>query len=232
MKYNTFLSVIIFAYNEELNLESTVKIVSNKIKLLVKKYEILIVNDGSSDQTGVIAESLAKHNSNIEVIHHPQNFGGGHAIYTGIQNAKGTLITFFPADLAMDINQFYKYLDASENNDVIVGIRSDRRDYSFFRKLVSFINITLIRVLFGMKQRQYNYIHLYHSKIFNDFEIESRGIFITAEIMIKARDNGYSIAEVDIDYIPRQHGKASNGKLSVIFKTFAEIIKYWFKRIQ
>lgn len=223
------LTVIIPAYNEEKNLDGTVQKIKQELNSLKINYEILIVNDGSTDFTGQIAEKLQMSDKNIRVIHHIINKGPGSGIVTGIKNVKGSMIIFIPSDLAMEISQINKYLEAAKFADVVVGIRSNRNDYSLFRKFVSIANIILIKTLFKMEQQQFNYIHLYHSYIFDKIKIESTGVFITAEIMIKAKFYGYKIKEVLIDYLPRKYGKASCGNFFIITKTFIEMIKFWVK---
>jgi hypothetical protein len=81
-----------------------------------------------------------------------------------------------------------------------------------------------------MKQRQFNYIHMYRREMLNRIDIESRGVFITAEIMIKARDLGYMLHEVDITYVPRTAGKATCGNTAVIVETVRDLFRFWWKR--
>jgi glycosyltransferase involved in cell wall biosynthesis len=163
----------------------------------------------------------------IRLLRHDTNRGPGSGILTGIANARGILITFIPADLAITLDQFPKYLEAAKHADVVVGIRSDRSDYSFLRKINSHTYIWMVKILFGMRQRQFNYVHLYRREIFKQVDIWSQGVFITAEIMIRARDCGFRIKEVEIDYVPRISGKASCGRPAVIGKTFSDLMTFW-----
>ncbi len=227
---NPYVTVVIPAFNEEANLRSTVGAVGGKLDELGTTYEIIIVNDGSTDNTRSIAEELVRADNRIRLINHPQNRGPGSGVFTGIEAAKGEFVIFIPADLALDIDELHKYLDASRGCDLVVGIRSDRRDYSLFRKFVSVTNIFLIRLLFGMKERQFNYIHMYRRTMLQRMNIESRGVFITAEIMIKARDLGYQLQEVDITYVPRTAGKATCGKPGTILETVKDLFGFWWKR--
>ncbi|MFQ5506185.1 MAG: glycosyltransferase family 2 protein, partial [Planctomycetota bacterium] len=188
-----YLSVVVPAYNEELQLPSTVRAVAAKLDELNVTYEIIVVDDGSTDATPERARELAAENPRIRLERHPENRGPGSGVFTGIELARGEFVIFIPADLALDLDHLHKYLDASRHADVVVGLRSDRRDYSLARKFVSHVNIFLIRVLFGMKQRQFNYIHCYRRSVLRQLNIESRGVFITAEIMIKAHDLGHTL---------------------------------------
>lgn len=221
------LSLIMPVFNEQSNLPDVIAVLGEKLPQWVESYEILIVDDGSTDQTAAIARELEGLDNRIRLLQHPQNRGPGSGIITGLAHAKGSLITFIPADLAITMDQFPKYLEAAENADLVIGIRSDRSDYSFIRKINSIVYIWLIKLLFGMKQRQFNYVHLYQRKIFSSIDVWSDGVFITAEIMIRCRDKRFRLQEVEIDYVPRTRGKASCGKPSIILKTFKDLLVFW-----
>ncbi len=225
-----YLSVVVPAFNEEANLRSSVTLVAHKLDELSTSFEIIIVNDGSTDRTRAIAVELAEADARILLIDHPCNLGPGSGVFTGIEASRGEFVIFIPADLALDLNELHKYIDASRECDLVVGIRSDRRDYSLARKFVSLVNIALIKLLFGMKERQFNYIHMYRREMLKRMSIESRGVFITAEIMIKARDLGYRLREVDITYVPRSGGKAACGSAAVIWRTVKDLFGFWWKR--
>jgi glycosyltransferase involved in cell wall biosynthesis len=223
------VTIVVPAYNEQANLEGTVSAVAAKLRELGKTYEILIVDDASTDRTPQVAAELASRDPAIRVLRHERNLGPISGVRTGIAQATGEAIVFIPADLAMDLSDLHKYFDAAADADVVVGLRSDRRDYSGFRKLVSAVNIALIRLLFGMRIRQFNYIHLYKRRIFEEIAIESKGVFMTAEVLIKARDLGYRLVEVEIGYLPRKAGTASSGRPKVIAKTAWEMLRFWVR---
>ncbi len=225
-----YLSVVVPAFNEEASIRSTVTLIAEKLDELQTVFEMIIVNDGSTDSTPAIVEELSAADDRIRLIDHPCNLGPGSGVFTGIEASTGEFVIFIPADLALDINEIQKYIDTSRNCDLVVGVRSDRRDYSLFRKFVSLVNIALIKLLFGMKQRQFNYIHLYRRDMLKRIAIESRGVFITAEIMIKARDLGYRLQEVDISYVPRTAGKATCGNPRIIWDTVKDLFSFWWKR--
>ena len=196
------LSIIMPVFNEQDNLPNVISILNDKLPQWVTSYE-------------------------IRLLQHRENKGPGSGIITGLANANGRLVTFIPADLAIAIDQFPKYLEAAKEAELVIGIRSDRSDYSFLRKINSFVYIGLVKLLFRMKQRQFNYVHLYQRRIFENLEVWSEGVFITAEIMIRGRDYGYKIKEVEIDYVPRTRGKASCGKPTIILKTFRDLSLFW-----
>lgn len=223
------VTIVIPAYNEEENLEQTVHAIAGKLRELGRSYEILVVDDGSTDGTADVTRRLGEADAAVRLIQHERNRGPGSGVVTGIEHATGDAVMFIPADLAMDLDDLHKYFDAAEEADVVVGLRSDRRDYSAFRKLVSVVNITLLRLLFGMRVRQFNYIHLYKRRIFEQITVESRSVFMTAEVLIKARDLGYRLTEVEIGYVPRTAGQASCGRVGVIARAVWDLARFWVR---
>ena len=225
-----YLSVVVPAFNEEENLPNTVRDVQAKLDELDVSHEVIIVNDASTDGTAECAAALAQADSRVRVETHPENRGPGSGVFTGIELARGEFVIFIPADLALDLDHLYKYINGSKEADLVVGLRSDRRDYTWARKCVSYINIFMVRTLFGMQQRQFNYIHCYRRAVLQTLNIESQGVFITAEIMVKANDLGYRLIEVEIPYVPRVAGEASCGKMSIILKTVRDLLRLWVRR--
>lgn len=225
-----YLTVFIPAYNEEGNLVHCVQTVLGKMDELGVPSEVLIVNDGSSDGTGSLAEALAASFPQVRVIHHPQNRGMGQAFMTAVNNAQGEWLILIPADLAIQPNDLSCYLGAAPQADIVVGRCSLRQDYTPFRRLVSWANRSLIRTLFGMKLRQFQYISLYRMDFLRSIQIEYwRSAFFLAEILIKARDRGGKLVEVEVRYLPRTSGKPSGARTGLIIHTVRDIFHFWLR---
>lgn len=224
------LSIVIPSYNEQANLPHTLTVLTERLHALGVSYEILVVNDASRDKTGELAEEWAARDTHVRAFHHPQNRNIGGGFLTGLQNARGEWLTVIPADLALDPNDLEKYLNASQHADVVVGLRSDKDDYTPLRRFVSWTNITLVRVLFGMRERQFQYISMYRMELLRKIRVEFyRSAFFLAEILIKARALGYRLVEIQVSYVPRQAGRATGANPRLIVRTLRDLFRFWFR---
>jgi glycosyltransferase involved in cell wall biosynthesis len=222
------LTVFVPAYNEQANLAACLQAVQARLDEDGVSYELLIVNDGSRDGTGPLADQLVAADPRRRVIHHPQNLGIGGTFVTACRAAQGEWLILIPADLALDPLELRRYLAAAAQADVVVGLRSDRRDYTWARRLVSWVNITLIRLLFGMRERQFQYISMYRTAVLRAITIEYwRSAFFLAEVLIKAKRLGYRLVEVEIRYVPRQHGQPTGAKPRLVLRTVRDLFHFW-----
>lgn len=227
---NLFLTVLMPAYNEAGGLAASVEALLRALDGYGVTYELLIVDDASTDTTGSVAEELAALHPQARVIHHAANEGIGGGFVSGVAAARGEWFILIPADLAMDLAELARYFAAAESADVLVGIRSNRSDYSGWRRAVSFANIELIRLLFGMRERQFNYITMYRLAVLRAMTIEYwRSAFFHAETIIKAKALGYRIAEVEVSYVPRGTGRATGARPALILATARDMLHYWLR---
>jgi len=225
-----WLTVLMPAYNEENGLPDSVEQVLAAVKAQRVSGELLIVDDCSTDSTGRIADGLAERHPNVRVTHHAVNQGIGGGMRTGIKEARGEWLILIPADLALDLADLGKYFAASSYADVVVGVRSDRRDYSLARLLVSWANIQAIQGLFAMKLRQYNFVSMYRTELLRRLSIEYwQSAFFFAEILIKAQALGARLVEVDITYAPRLSGRATGANPRLVVRTGRDMLDFWRK---
>jgi glycosyltransferase involved in cell wall biosynthesis len=224
-----FLTVFTPAYNEEDNLSRCVEAVLGKMDELAVTSEILIVNDGSTDRTFQIANSIADANARVRVIHQEKNQGIGKAFLKAVQHARGQWFIFIPADLPLNPSELSRFIEPTPYADIIVGLRSNRSDYTLLRKVISYSNIFLIRLLFGMKLSQYQYISMYRVALLRNMKITCAGsAFFLAEILIRARDQGKRLIEVPIHYAPRVSGKPTGAKFLLVIQTVRDLFLFWW----
>lgn len=226
-----YFSVVMPVFNEDRNVVTAIATLTREFEDAPCTFEIVVVDDGSVDDTVAVVRGLMQRDARIRLYRHRRNMGPGVGVYTGMAVATGTFVIFVPADLAMSPGELAKFIAASRHADVVNGLRSDRRDYSVLRKCMSVANIALIRFLFGMKLRQFNYIQAYRRAMFDRFYPRSMGVFITAEILVLARDNGYKTVEVEIEYLPRLIGTTGVANWRSIKKTLIELWSFWLRRV-
>lgn len=227
------LSCFLPAYNEAGNLGKTVKNVQENLKKVADKYEIIIVNDGSKDNTGEVAAKLAKADNHIRVITHPVNRGYGAAFKSGLYGSKYAWTSFIDADGQFDYSEIGNFLKKQKetNADIVIGYYRKRR-VSFSRKMNSFIWQQIVNLLFGLNVRDIDCgFKLISKKVIDSIDkLESeRGAFITSEFLIKSQKKGFKIVEIPVNHYPRTEGVATGAALNVIVKSFLDLFRLWKK---
>ena len=222
------IAIIIPAYNEEAIIKNAVNAAYSILKTTDVDFEIIVVNDGSSDKTRQILDSNFSGNPEIKVHHKPVNQGFGGAIHTGLEISSKQFIFCVPADSPLTTDLFNSFSSHANKADVLVSYRKEKVGYSLRRHINSWVYHWLISVLFNMNLKDYNWIHMYNRRIFDEgkIKIEYNGIFMLSEILIKARDAGFTFVEFEVEQVERLTGIATASKFSAIVRTLGEIIHY------
>ncbi len=233
MKLIDKLSVFLPSYNEEKCLGITVGKVNKVLKKIATDYEIIIINDGSQDKTGEIADKLAAKNKKIRVFHHSPNRGYGAAFKTGVYNARFPWIVLIDADNQFDFAEINKFIETQKKTgaDLVIGYYL-QRGVPLIRKMNSFLWELLITILFGLKVRNIDCgFKLFKKEVVDKIpKLESeRGAFISSEFLIKAKKSGFKMAEVGVYHYPDVAGGSTGASLKVIFKSFMDLMKLWQK---
>lgn len=227
--YPFSLSVFFPAHNEVDNIgELTEKTVS-ALTPLVDDFEILIVNDGSTDGTRELADELEQKYSQVRAIHHEINRGYGGAVKTGFQSCTKDWIFFADGDGQFNIHEIGLLLEHAEQHDAVVGYRINRQD-PFHRKVFAFCWGTLIKLLFGFRVRDLDCaFKLMRRHYFDGVEMQAEGAVISVEIFSILKRNGAKIKEVGVHHYPRKAGEQSGGNPKVVFRAFKELIRFYGK---
>ncbi|MDO8619167.1 MAG: glycosyltransferase family 2 protein [Candidatus Daviesbacteria bacterium] len=223
-KLDESLSVVIPAYNEGGNLTNLVQETFADAKKLTNDFEIIVVNDGSSDNTGLVADKLAKTYKHVRVIHHNKNQGLARAVWTGIKSANKEIILYIEGDGQQPLKDQLKLLEKIKNADVVLGVRGKRIDYNLFRKILSYGYLFLLRLFFNLKFKDVNWSQAYRRKIFEKIELKSITPFFSTEVAIRASRQGFRVEEAPSTYKPRENGSSSLGNISTAYKMFKEMI--------
>ena len=228
--FNKLSSVSFFcpAYHDERNLPVLIPRVSQFLSEVADTFEIIIVEDGSPDKTGEVADALAKKYLNVRVIHHAKNMGYGVALRDGYAAAKYDYVMYTDGDNQYDVREFLPYLTLLETADVLSGYAT-KKSVSFRRNVQSEAWNLLIYFLFFIRCRDINCaMKIYKRRVLENISIKSSSCFIDAEMIIKAKKVGFKVAQFPVTHLPRTEGLASGSKMSVIVPTIIEMLKYRF----
>jgi len=225
------ISVFLPCYNEQGNVGRTVEQALAVLEKLNADFEVIIVNDGSSDATGKIADRYASQNNRIKAVHHQSNLGYGAALQSGFKAATKKLVFYTDGDGQFDINEMPPLLPLIEQYDIVSCYRLNRQD-SCMRKINAWGWTKLVCLLFGMKIRDIDCaFKLYKREIFDNIKMSSTGALIDAEILARAIRKGYTVTQKAVHHYPRTAGAQTGANLRVILCAFKELFKL-YRQIQ
>jgi len=219
------ISVVVMAFNEAAALEPVTHELHDELCRLGATYELLIVDDGSSDGTGRIADELAAALSHVRVRHHGGNQGLGAVYRTGFAEARGDLLTFFPADGQFPATIIGLYLAAIADTDMILGTLPDRRG-SLAAKALSLAERVLLRALFGHFPR-FQGILMFRRSLLERTTLVSRGRGWTVlmEFILRQARAGARIKNIPITMRPRSSGTSKVNNLRSITSNLRQIFE-------
>ncbi len=222
---NVTISVFFPCYNEQDNITRVVEQALTVMGKLNADFEVIIVNDGSSDGTGQIAEEIAGQKDRVKVVHHRTNLGYGAALQSGFKAATKKLVFYTDGDGQFDINEMPPLLRLMEQYDIVSCYRLNRQD-NLMRKINGWCWTKLVCLLFGMKIRDIDCaFKLYKREIFDNIKLVSTGALIDAEILARAVRKGYRVTQQGIHHYPRTAGAQTGANLRVILRAFKELLK-------
>ena len=221
------LSVFFPAYYDEGNIgkvvESAVKVLE---ELKLKDYEVVVIEDGSPDKTGEVADAMAAKYEKVRVIHHEKNMGYGATLKDGFTSAKLDYVFYTDGDNQFDLNELKRFVALVPFADMIVGYRK-KKQYSLYRKFTSLSYNYLLKLIFGLDYWDIDCaFKLFRRDLFDKITINSVDAFIDAEIMLKAKLLGYTSIEMGVTHLPRVDGVSTGARPSVILRTIKEVFEY------
>ncbi len=230
------LSIILPAYNEQENINQAVASCIDACRRHTDEFEIILIDDKSTDGTPELAEKLAAEHPQVTVIHNERNIGQGASQIKGFAASKHEFVMHNGMDCPFDFADLGKMLPLFENADVVVASRTGRPGYTFYRRVLSWVNRTLLRLLFPLKLRDYNFIQIYRKQVLDavnvaDIKATSAG-FVVPEILITAHDLGFRIVETPVEYHRRQAGLATVGNPKVVLRSLRDLFGFWWARLR
>ena len=224
---NVSLSVFFPCYNEQDNITRVAEQAVAVLEKLKADFEVIIVNDGSSDCSGKIIDELAEKNNRIKTVHHETNLGYGAALRSGFKAATKELVFYTDGDGQFDINEMPPLLELMDRCDIVSCYRLNRQD-NFVRKINAWCWTKLVCLLFGLKIRDIDCaFKLYRRVIFDNINLVSTGALIDTEILARAVRKGYRVIQKGVHHYPRTAGTQTGANLHVIIRAFKELFGLW-----
>ncbi len=223
---NPYLSIILPVYNEAKNIKLQYNKIIKGIKPIKKKYEIIFIDDGSTDQSFENLSNLAKTDKNLKIIQFRRNFGQTAAMAAGIEYARGEIIIFMDADLQNDPNDIKKLLDKlDEGYDVVSGWRVNRKDKLFLRKIPSKIANKIISIISEVPLHDTGCsLKAYRSDILKKVKLYGE---MHRFIPVHASWIGARIAEIPVNHHARKYGESKYG-IRRTFKVLLDLLTIKF----
>lgn len=219
-------SVTIFVptFNEARNIGAAIKSITTAIKSVTDDYEIIIVNDGSTDQTQSICQKLAAKNKHIKLLHHSQNLGIGASFQEVVAKASKKYITVFPGDNDMASASLRRVCEKMTAADLVLAYPTNQRHRSLVRRFLSTSFTRLMNLLFDLQLKYYNGPFIHKRALIQEMHFHSAGFLIYAELKLRLIRQGRSFIEIPFEHTGRRHGTSKAVSLHNMFDTARTIL--------
>lgn len=219
----TYLSLVFPIFDEEENIQPLLASAREIASRLTKNFEIILVDDGSRDDSAEIIGRYCQMDSRVRLLQHARNTGYGAALHSGLREARGELIFFSDADLQFDLSELENLIDHAGDFDIVAGYRAQRSD-PWPRRLLADTWGLIVRCMFGLSVRDIDCaFKLFRREVIDEIEIESIGAFVNTEILVRAGALGYKVHQVPVTHKRRQNGIQSGANLKVILRAVLEL---------
>jgi glycosyltransferase involved in cell wall biosynthesis len=221
------LSIVIFCFNEHRSIE---RVISEARLFLINaaiNYEIIVIDDGSTDRTPEILKQLSFYANDISVITHPKNMGIGMALKTGYQNASKEYVCAIPGDGQFDINELSDIRDFS--NNIFYSFYRPQTGYNLYRSTLTWLNRFFNQHVLGIFLRDVNWIKVYRREQIEIVKPKLTSSLIESEICAKLFKLGATPIEIPSKYLERKHGISTGGSWRTLKKALADLAVLWWE---
>jgi glycosyltransferase involved in cell wall biosynthesis len=220
------------AYNDSGTIGSMVMSAVQTASTLTPDFEVIIVNDGSSDRTAEIADGLARTHPNVRVVHHPGNRGYGGALQSGFRAATKELIFYTDGDAQYDPAELAAlWAQIGPDIHIVTGYKISRSD-PLHRIVLGRLYHSVVSLLFGLTVRDVDCdFRLIRRAVFDRIQLEKTSGVICLELMKKAQDAGFGIVEVPVHHYHRPFGKSQFFDVARVWKTGIDVMRLWFELV-
>lgn len=223
------LSLVLPAYNEEENIRIVVEEALAVLPQYADVFEIVPVNDGSTDKTGEILEELARLDDHVRPVSYTKNKGYGGAVTSGFMATRYEYAMYMDSDRQFDINELSLLSPFVGKFDIVSGFRMERNDPLIRRINAEIFNIA-VRILFGVHMRDLDCgFKVFRGDQVRSLDLISTGALIDCEMQAKLRRQGATLMQVGVHHYPRVAGTPTGGDIRVILKAMRDILILWWK---
>jgi len=222
------LSILFPAYNEAAIIAEVVTEADNALRDRGYGYELVVLDDASTDNTTVILESLAKQIPTLRILRHKCNKGIIASLDDLMSNARGEWLFHNGADGQWKTAEVLRMMPLRDQYDIIVGKRHERRD-TLQRRFISWMFNWLSYILFGIKTYDAGSIKLFPKRLLGDVSLISTSPFREAERLIRAALNGYRIGVIPVAHYSRASGKGSGARISLVLASTFDLLRCWWQ---
>ena len=255
-KFDRSISMLCWAYNEEESIQEFLQRAERLLESIVVDYEIILIDDGSTDKTYDLAMGFQKNNTRIRIFKNQFNMGVGFCCKKAIQEARKEFLFWETCDWCYDIADLGQYLELLNQYDIVQGVRRipvkvkdtflkplkvifklfginnlTRRSDTILKAFISLINYLLIRTLFRVPLGDFQNVTIYPTKWVKSIKYESNNSFVNPEGLIKSYWSGKSIVEVPISFIARKKGRSTGTKPKMLISAVKDIFALYTKWI-
>jgi glycosyltransferase involved in cell wall biosynthesis len=244
-KFDRSVSLGAWGYNEALLVESFLTRAIDLLSRTVHDWEIVFVDDGSTDSTPEILQEFAQREPRLRVARHPRNLNVGMAFRTALATARSEYFFSQTVDWSYDMSKLRVFLELLKHFDVVQGIRPvpirllsyipvirsiyriQRRSDTFYKAIISLANYYVLRILFGASFHDFQNITFYPIQIVRQIELVGRTSFANPELLLKSYYRGARFIEVPIRFIKRDLGVAKGTKIRTVIRSLADTARNW-----
>lgn len=224
------LSVVIPVFNEAGLVRPNIKHLHDALNQNISDYEIIVVNDGSTDGTAAILKTLSEEIDRLKIVTLPSNQGLGAALVKGFEVALKELVLYTDIDRPVDYAEILNAIKILQCHgaDMVFGARNNKVYESFLRYLFSTVYNQLIRRVFKVRTREINFaFKLFTKASLKKIHLKAKGSFMPAELVIRAERLGFQIVRFEVDFFPRRNGRSRLFNFKAIARLLFEMIKYY-----
>ena len=222
------VSIFVPAYNEVANLEGALRDIVGATEGTLVDYEVIVVDDGSTDGTGEVAERLAEENDHIRVVHQPRNLGIAAAYERALDEAKLEYFSFLPGDGEITPESIRGIFAAVGTADIVTPYHGNSRARQLHRRILTWTSTRVVNVLFGLRMRYYQGPCIYPTPLARTLPKTAGQFYFLTEMLVHAARAGYSYVHVPLTHQDRSHGRSKAVSVRNVLRALRAIAMLWW----